>query len=1507
MDDAVTRALRACVVLVRNGADKNRTGTAFFVGPGHLLTCAHVVQKCRRAHVLIDGTWHRVRVQQPRLTEAADVAILRTSARSRAFARLGPLTATHHEVFGRGFPVRDGAPHEEQISGVVEQVDLQHASEPWKSGARLIKFKQGQVAGGFSGGPLYDMRTRRVVGIIAATRDSASDLGGIAIPVSILLRQCPAVQRMQKEIDWHRSIWRNPAGAADAFLERFLSPAAPFFGREPALEALGDWLAGGSSRGLVVANAGMGKSSLLARWFDKLTKSTEVLSGRLLVALVPVSISLQHCREDQVLDSLARVITGWQAGALADRTGGRTTLVRDGLAIPAPPGVQFLLLIDGLDEAVGWEFSGALFPTELGAGVRVLASARHTADCDAERWLQRLGWPAAQSPQLFQLDRFELEHVEDAVMHWWNASNSPHAQSLANELYVLTEGDPLVLGLYLVSLGRDELPSVERLRLLPTGLGGFFETWWKEQERNWIQQGAAAPPHSLAEQLFCLLGGAFEPLPRRGLLTLMREFGECKGTQLDEAILRLARFVIDIDGNFILSHPRIAALRWERLVRDEEAADIDDAFLRWCRKSVEAAIGSGTVEPYILRSFSRHLERRGQSAPQDWRLIGSDAWRQQHRRIADNSRDYLADLHRAWKAHRAANRLDIEAKRACASIAGLAEISFGRIAQRRLLRRSSPALVHAALRNRLWTPSAAMAHVLEAYEAKRDLGHALGRIAPLLDVPQLERAMAAMSMVSGSAFDFDDSLCSASLAKAAFESAAFDDQQLFEWASRLEGIGAVAAAAEIAGLRTGKDRQYWLEYACKALRTSTGSPWSRVRLALGKRLSAAFTLDELALACGETLSPGTLARWLRFESDDASMQAAALRMAWHWLPDAERNMRASAIVDDLCAWLVGEEARQHSVVDDFILRSGAIADVCGSDLARRAYRAMRSYLDEDGPCRETTLLSCLLRFAARLEVDERADSELESRFIDFAYLHSIHYPTVRDLYASLVALPEQLDLCGALVSRVRALGTTLAGDMAAAQLLAIVAEHLPQERLGQMLTSAADFGEGWRDHVLGLLLGANAQHSEWAARAALASAEAPDEGPEHALLECALQGPQVRSAERTRALARQTLQALPSKYGQREHLAAVVAPSLSPCSLFEAQAWTSELDSPSLGMIWWMPYVDAEELAKLAAQNPMKIGRAWQQGRHTDHFMELGVQRVRTVRDLDATLAWARSMDASSHIFEQGSLALAIAALAPQAPPEELDVLATTALALVGDTAECAEACASLINVGMDEARLWQVVLSALERAIAERRHHHISLVLRRLAGQALDRALRETSLLPRLMRRGSASHDLWIDCAVALLPWATEDLIDAEFMPRGELIKCYSGSEKDEIRAAMAPAFLRMGRREKGFRMYAYASGSQAWRADVAMFEQLQDAAEVERLVAICKEKTFTELALCSIARELSAGLLAWRPALVEAFCAAVMEQADSDAQLRLALAALTPLMKRLGEKRAVDGTLAA
>src|SRR5581483_11476175 len=292
MSDPFTGAIQAALVLVRGQLDRKPRGTGFFVGARLIATCRHVVDGVGELEVCFDGRVVPATLLNLSLSRVADLALLGLDADAPAapgLARLGFTANLYDKVRARGFPVRDGAPHEEQVTGTIEDTDFQHSREPWKSGARLLQFKESQIEQGFSGSPLISEEWRRVVGVVTTARGANRAWGGVAVPAKLLLED-DRVRAAQHAVEWDATVWADPAGAETPFLEYYLDQRRPFFGRGAVLASLDDWLERGPQRAVLIVPSGKGKSSVIARWYERLRHREEVLAGRTRVQLVPISL-----------------------------------------------------------------------------------------------------------------------------------------------------------------------------------------------------------------------------------------------------------------------------------------------------------------------------------------------------------------------------------------------------------------------------------------------------------------------------------------------------------------------------------------------------------------------------------------------------------------------------------------------------------------------------------------------------------------------------------------------------------------------------------------------------------------------------------------------------------------------------------------------------------------------------------------------------------------------------------------------------------------------------------------------------------------------------------------------------------------------------------------------------------------------------------------------------------------------------------------------------------------
>ncbi|MFF7977147.1 trypsin-like peptidase domain-containing protein [Streptomyces sp. NPDC007905] len=185
MDDA---QLRVSTVKILSGS--HGFGTGSFVGPGLVLTCAHVVERAvtdgERLKIAWQNKDYASEIVSVRDRPYPDLALL-----SVASLRSHPLIELHHEVelgdllYAYGFTDLYG--EGDSLTSEYEGLTRAHQS--------LLKLKAGQVRPGMSGAAILNLRTGAVCGVLMATRDRGSALGGRAIPMRTVLSEFPGLVR----------------------------------------------------------------------------------------------------------------------------------------------------------------------------------------------------------------------------------------------------------------------------------------------------------------------------------------------------------------------------------------------------------------------------------------------------------------------------------------------------------------------------------------------------------------------------------------------------------------------------------------------------------------------------------------------------------------------------------------------------------------------------------------------------------------------------------------------------------------------------------------------------------------------------------------------------------------------------------------------------------------------------------------------------------------------------------------------------------------------------------------------------------------------------------------------------------------------------------------------------------------------------------------------------------------------------------------------------------------
>ncbi|MBX3328231.1 MAG: hypothetical protein KF682_20265, partial [Nitrospira sp.] len=448
------------------------------------------------------------------------------------------------------------------------------------------------------------------------------------------------------------------AGRIENFLGEYLGTTkapVPFGGRERDLKALDSWLEDPAAPPylMMAAPAGRGKSALLVRW------TRQVLArANIALVFVPISIRFRTNLSGVTFAALAARLARLHGEKIPDTPSTSVEtwrgLVTEYLRRPLPSGENILVVLDGLDEAADWEAGPDLFPIPPPDHVRVVASARYRAgDEDARDWLRRLGWERQDLATSYDLDKL----TKDGMVLALESMGCPLDQlgakiDVVSELYRLTEGDPLLVRLYVDDLWthRDMVESLkpEDLGTMKPGLKGYFDRWWEDQRKLWRDTSPLkeANVQVLLNVLACALG----PLDQEALLHLTN----LSSWDREEALRPLDRFVIG-DGKtngYIFSHPRLGYYFKDRLSKREQQ-NWEEKFLDWGRDTVQA-LEQGTLTPskaptYIVQYYGAHLERSHAPAETLLTLV-CQGWSNAWEALEGSFAGFLSDVDRAWKA-----------------------------------------------------------------------------------------------------------------------------------------------------------------------------------------------------------------------------------------------------------------------------------------------------------------------------------------------------------------------------------------------------------------------------------------------------------------------------------------------------------------------------------------------------------------------------------------------------------------------------------------------------------------------------------------------------------------------------------------------------------------------------------------------------------------------------------------------------------------------------------------
>jgi hypothetical protein len=303
--------------------------------------------------------------------------------------------------------------------------------------------------------------------------------------------------------------------------------------------------------------------------------------------------------------------------------------------------------LDGVDEALRWHVDPALLAHPPSPLVRIVVSARTLVDDSGpESWAERLGWDADDC-KIVSLTALTIDGVHEVLQRVNRASNqvAGDAQVVA-ELYRLTEGDPLLLRMYVEYLqSHARGASLAGLADFRPGLAGYFKKWREDHERMVGQERAQG-----ARLLLHLLAASLGPMSRDDIQQVAAGQSALDGESLEEALAAIDRLVIG-DGKvqgYTLSHPRLANYFWEEVFTDTDRRGWDRRFSDWFDRT--EALPTDALPSYVVRWRRPHLERAGAKVQQLAKLVSRrwfEAWTTLDGFHATGFRE---DVEAVWKA-----------------------------------------------------------------------------------------------------------------------------------------------------------------------------------------------------------------------------------------------------------------------------------------------------------------------------------------------------------------------------------------------------------------------------------------------------------------------------------------------------------------------------------------------------------------------------------------------------------------------------------------------------------------------------------------------------------------------------------------------------------------------------------------------------------------------------------------------------------------------------------------
>jgi hypothetical protein len=437
----------------------------------------------------------------------------------------------------------------------------------------------------------------------------------------------------------------------------------PFGGRDHDVNSLTHWLeTPDAPRCLFLsAEAGRGKSALLVRWCVALQEFSDVK-----VVFVPISIRFETSAKEVFYAALAAKLAPIYDEAVnyqtlsADQWKG----VCDSYLQTTPPhGQRILIVIDGFDEATGWQPATSFVPLPVPQNIYIVASARTQARKTSNDWLRQLGWHHVGSARVITLRPLDQSGVEAVLVGMGNPLDQLSMRGdILSKLMVLTEGDPLLIRLYveaLVGIGENApfIGTEQLIGMEKEGLQGYFYQWWEDQLHQWEKAGRnPIQVQKEVEAFFFAVASSFGPISKEDVLAVTKP-EELNGFRLNGIAKEVGRFVIGNgeERGYTFSHPRLGYYFFEQLGKNEQT-EWNDRYVQYGGLTVQSLKERGRTEwdyweihtyAYVVQHYVTHLDRAKAALEAYYALICHE-WAQAWEVLRGTYDGFLGDVMHVW-------------------------------------------------------------------------------------------------------------------------------------------------------------------------------------------------------------------------------------------------------------------------------------------------------------------------------------------------------------------------------------------------------------------------------------------------------------------------------------------------------------------------------------------------------------------------------------------------------------------------------------------------------------------------------------------------------------------------------------------------------------------------------------------------------------------------------------------------------------------------------------------